>query len=113
MMSLTNLQKKKLQIELNPKKDERLYNMIVKLEKEGEGEKGYVNDQVKKRLEMYQVLSEVAGEEDPIEIVKKLLINVRINSVQVDETEIDKPTDEVTDNAMDLIDGLNNWNKMN
>jgi len=110
---LTNLQKKKLQIELNPKKDERLYNMIVKLEKEGEGEKGYVNDQVKKRLEMYQVLSEVAGEEDPIEIVKKLLINVRINSVQVDETEIDKPTDEVTDNAMDLIDGLNNWNKMN
>ncbi|MGG1339675.1 peptidylprolyl isomerase [Bacillus toyonensis] len=110
---MTNLQKKKLQIELNPKKDERLYNMVVKLEKEGEGEKGYVNDQVKKRLEMYQVLSEVAGEEDPIEIVKKLLINVKINGVQSDETEVAKPTDEIADNAMDLIDGLNNWNNMN
>ncbi|MFP3415016.1 peptidylprolyl isomerase [Bacillus sp. SIMBA_074] len=112
-MYLTNSQKKKLQIELNPKKDERLYNLIMKLEKEGEGEKGYVNDQVKKRLEMYQVLSEVAGEEDPIEIVKKLLINVRTNGVQIEETEVDKPTDEVADNAMNLIDGLDNWNKMN
>lgn len=112
-MYLTNSQKKKLQIELNPKKDERLYNLIMKLEKEGEGEKGYVNDQVKKRLEMYQVLSEVAGEEDPIEIVKKLLINVRTNGAQIEETVVDEPTDEVADNAMNLIDGLNNWDKMN
>ncbi|MDA2281049.1 peptidylprolyl isomerase [Bacillus cereus] len=106
---MTNLQKKKLQIELNPKKDERLYNMIVKLEKEGEGEKGYVNDQVKKRLEMYQVLSEVAGEEDPIEIVKKLLINVRTNSVPDHETEVDKPSEDAVNSAMDLIYGLNDW----
>ncbi|MED1474520.1 peptidylprolyl isomerase [Bacillus pseudomycoides] len=108
-MSLTNLQKKKLQIELNPKKDKTIYNLIAKLEQEGEGEKGYVNKQVKKRLEMYQVLSEVAGEDDPIELVKKLLINIKTHGVQNDAGEDEKPSDDAVDSAMNLIAGLNDW----
>lgn len=109
-MSLTNLQKKKLQIELNPKKDKTVYNLVMKLEKESDGEKGYVNKQLKKRLEMYQVLAEVSGEEDPIELVKKLLINMKTHGVPGDLGEgVKPPSEEAVDSAMDLLEGLNNW----
>ena len=46
-MSLTNLQKKKLQIELNPNNDKVLYNFVTRLEEQGKGQKGYVNKQIK------------------------------------------------------------------
>lgn len=106
-MFLTKLQKKKLQIELNPKKDEKLYNLVEKLEKEGAGEKGYINDQIKKRLEMYQALSEAVGEEDPLEIVKKLLSNILTNGVPSDIEKDSTPNDEDVDNAMDLLNNIN------
>lgn len=108
-MSLTNLQKKKLQIELNPNNDKVLYNFVTRLEEQGKGQKGYVNKQIKKRLEMYQVLAEVAGEEDPLQLVKKLLININTHGIPNDAGEVEKPTDEVADNAMALIDGFNDW----
>lgn len=110
-MSLTNLQKKKLQIELNPNNDKVLYNFVTRLEEQGKGQKGYVNKQIKKRLEMYQVLAEVAGEEDPLQLVKKLLININTHGIQNDSGEDEKPSEEVVDNAMDLLDSLSkgNW----
>ncbi|HHB1907126.1 TPA: peptidylprolyl isomerase [Bacillus cereus] len=108
-MSLTNLQKKKLQIELNPNNDKVLYNFVTRLEEQGKGQKGYVNKQIKKRLEMYQVLAEVAGEEDPLQLVKKLLININTHGIQNDAGEDEKPSEEAVDNAMDLLDSLGNW----
>ncbi|MDO6633490.1 peptidylprolyl isomerase [Bacillus thuringiensis] len=105
-MSLTNLQKKKLQIELNPNNDKVLYNFVTRLEEQGKGQKGYVNKQIKKRLEMYQVLAEVAGEEDPLQLVKKLLININTHGIQNDAGEDEKPSEEVVDNAMDLLASL-------
>ncbi|WP_420975036.1 peptidylprolyl isomerase [Bacillus thuringiensis] len=108
-MSLTNLQKKKLQIELNPKKDKTVYQLVEKLEVESEGEKGYVNKQIKRRLEMYQILSEVAGEDDPVELVKKILMNMQKYGGQ-HKMENDEPaSNETVDNAMGLINGLGNW----
>ncbi|MDR4341733.1 peptidylprolyl isomerase, partial [Bacillus thuringiensis] len=50
-MTLTNLQKKKLQIELKPNNDKVLYNIVNRIEEQGKGQKGYVNKQIKKRLE--------------------------------------------------------------
>lgn len=108
-MSLTNLQKKKLQIELNPNNDKVLYNFVTRLEEQGKGQKGYVNRQIKKRLEMYQVLAEVAGEEDPLQLVKKLLININTHGIQNDAGEEEKPSEKAVDNAMDLLDSLGNW----
>ncbi|HDR4727346.1 peptidylprolyl isomerase [Bacillus cereus group sp. Sample62] len=108
-MSLTNLQKKKLQIELNPNNDKVLYNFVTRLEEQGKGQKGYVNKQIKKRLEMYQVLAEVAGEEDPLQLVKKLLININTHGIQNDAGEDEKPSEAAVDNAMDLLDSLGNW----
>ncbi|EJS61971.1 hypothetical protein ICU_05139 [Bacillus cereus BAG2X1-1] len=105
-MSLTNLQKKKLQIELNPNNDKVLYNFVTRLEEQGKGQKGYVNKQIKKRLEMYQVLAEVAGEEDPLQLVKKLLININTHGIQNDAGEDEKPSEDVVDNAMDLLASL-------
>ncbi|MED1012113.1 peptidylprolyl isomerase [Bacillus mycoides] len=108
-MSLRNLQKKKLQIELNPNNDKVLYNFVTRLEEQGKGQKGYVNKQIKKRLEMYQVLAEVAGEEDPLQLVKKLLININTHGIQNDAGEDEKPSEDAVDNAMNLIDSLGNW----
>ncbi|SMD67643.1 hypothetical protein BACERE00185_00235 [Bacillus mobilis] len=108
-MFLTNLQKKKLQIELNPNNDKVLYNFVTRLEEQGKGQKGYVNKQIKKRLEMYQVLAEVAGEEDPLQLVKKLLININTHGIQNDAGEDEKPSEAAVDNAMDLLDSLGNW----
>ncbi|MEK5115442.1 peptidylprolyl isomerase [Bacillus sp. FSL R5-0677] len=108
-MSLTNLQKKKLQIELNPNNDKVLYNFVTRLEEQGKGQKGYVNKQIKKRLEMYQVLAEVAGEEDPLQLVKKLLININTHGIPNDSGEKEKPSEAAVDNAMDLLDSLGNW----
>ncbi|PED27267.1 peptidylprolyl isomerase [Bacillus thuringiensis] len=105
-MSLTNLQKKKLQIELNPNNDKVLYNFVTRLEEQGKGQKGYVNKQIKKRLEMYQVLAEVAGEEDPLQLVKKLLININTHGIPNDAGEDEKPSEDVVDNAMDLLASL-------
>ncbi|MCU5514376.1 peptidylprolyl isomerase [Bacillus wiedmannii] len=105
-MSLTNLQKKKLQIELNPNNDKVLYNFVTRLEEQGKGQKGYVNKQIKKRLEMYQVLAEVAGEEDPLQLVKKLLININTHGIPNDVGEDEKPSEAVVDNAMDLLASL-------
>lgn len=109
-MSLKNLQKKKLQIELNPYNDKVLYNFVVRLEEQGKGQKGYVNKQIKKRLEMYQVLAEVAGEEDPLQLVKKLLININIYGIQNDAGEDEKLSDDIVDNAMDLLNSIGNGN---
>lgn len=108
-MSLTSLQKKKLQIELNPNNDKVLYNLVTRLEEQGKGQKGYVNKQIKRRLEMYQVLAEVAGEEDPLQLVKKLLININTHGIQNDAGIDEMPSEESVDNAMSLIEGLNNW----
>ncbi|EJS62957.1 hypothetical protein ICW_05620 [Bacillus wiedmannii] len=108
-MSLTNLQKKKLQIELNPNNDKVLYNFVTRLEEQGKGQKGYVNKQIKKRLEMYQVLAEVAGEEDPLQLVKKLLININTHGIPNDAGEDEKPSEAAVDNAMELISGFNDW----
>ena len=108
-MSLTNLQKKKLQIELNPNNDKVLYNFVTRLEEQGKGQKGYVDRQIKKRLEMYQVLAEVAGEEDPLQLVKKLLININTHGIQNDAGEEEKPSEAAVNSAMDLISGLNDW----
>ncbi|MFD0769260.1 peptidylprolyl isomerase [Bacillus sp. CGMCC 1.60114] len=109
-MSLTNLQKKKLQIELNPNNDKVLYNLVTSLEKQGKGQKGYVNKQLKKRLEMYQILAEIAGEEDPLQLVKKLLININTHGIQNDAGEDEKPSNEVVDEAMALINNVTgNW----
>ncbi|MES1052702.1 peptidylprolyl isomerase [Bacillus thuringiensis] len=105
-MFLTSLQKKKLQIELNPNNDKVLYNFVTRLEEQGKGQKGYVNKQIKKRLEMYQVLAEVAGEEDPLQLVKKLLININTHGIQNDAGEDEKPSEDVVDNAMDLLANL-------
>ena len=108
-MSLTNLQKKKLQIELNPNNDKVLYNFVTRLEEQGKGQKGYVNKQIKKRLELYQVLAEVAGEEDPLQLVNKLLININTHGIQNDAGEDEKPSEAAVDNAMDLLDSLGKW----
>ncbi|HDR7242624.1 TPA: peptidylprolyl isomerase [Bacillus mobilis] len=108
-MFLTNLPKKKLQIELNPSNDKVLYNLISQLEKQGKGQKGYVNKQIKRRLEMYQVLAEVAGEDDPLQLVKKLLININMHGIPNDDGIDEKPSNKTVDNAMDLIKGLNEW----
>ncbi|MED1407327.1 peptidylprolyl isomerase, partial [Bacillus mycoides] len=59
-----------------------------------------------KRLEMYQVLAEVAGEEDPLQLVKKLLININTHGIQNDAGVDEKPSEEVVDNAMDLLANL-------
>ncbi|EJR93375.1 hypothetical protein IKE_05867 [Bacillus cereus VD196] len=108
-MFLTNLPKKKLQIELNPNNDKALYNLISRLEKQGEGQKGYVNKQIKRRLEMYQILAEVADEEDPLQLVKKLLVNINSHGIPNDAGVDEKPSNASIDNAMDLLKGLNNW----
>ncbi|MDZ4533891.1 peptidylprolyl isomerase [Bacillus cereus] len=108
-MFLTNLPKKKLQIELNPSNDKVLYNLISQLEKQGKGQKGYVNKQIKRRLEMYQVLAEVAGEDDPLQLVKKLLININMHGIPNDDGIDENPSNKTVDNAMNLIKGLNEW----
>ncbi|EEK91739.1 Peptidyl-prolyl cis-trans isomerase, cyclophilin-type family protein [Bacillus cereus BDRD-ST24] len=58
---------------------------------------------------MYQVLAEVAGEEDPLQLVKKLLININTHGIQNDAGEDEKPSEEAVDNAMDLLDSLGKW----
>ncbi|EEK97166.1 Peptidyl-prolyl cis-trans isomerase, cyclophilin-type family protein [Bacillus cereus BDRD-ST26] len=58
---------------------------------------------------MYQVLAEVAGEEDPLQLVKKLLININTHGIQNDAGEDEKPSEEAVDNAMELINGFNDW----
>ncbi|MCT4569129.1 peptidylprolyl isomerase [Bacillus thuringiensis] len=91
---------------INPNNDKVLYNFVTRLEEQGKGQKGYVNKQIKKRLEMYQVLAEVAGEEDPLQLVKKLLININTHGIQNDAGVDEKPSEEVVDNAMDLLANL-------
>lgn len=59
------MENKKIQFMVNPSKDEVLYNLIQRLESKTESQKGYVNDQLKERLKVFELLSRQFNEEDP------------------------------------------------
>ena len=60
---------KKVQLYADPIKDEVVFKLIDRLEKESQNTRGYVQNQIKERLKAFELLAKEVGSDDPMEIV--------------------------------------------
>lgn len=89
---------KKIQVYADEKRDEVVYNLISRLEKESEGKRGYVQDQLKERLKAFEMLSERLDTTDPMKVVisciEGLYTNRDNHSTPKSEQIADDPIDQ-------------------
>jgi len=86
---------KKVQLYINPHKDKILYELIDELEKDSDGKRGYVADQLKERLKAFELLARTFGEHDPMALALKLAAGARPSEENTDkkpQEETEEPT---------------------
>lgn len=65
-------QDKRIQLYLNEGSDRLVYNLVERLEEEGNNKRGYVTDQLKARIKAFEMLAEHVGAKDPLEVMMKV-----------------------------------------
>jgi len=61
----------KIQLTVNEEHQEA-YRLLQHIEEEGKGARGYVNEQLRERLKVFQLLAEYFEEDDPMRLLIKI-----------------------------------------
>lgn len=96
------------------KNDELLYDLVNRLNEHGKEQRGYVSDQLRKRLTVYEVLAEMVDEDEPMRLLAKISnCLVKMGTATEDHTprEENKPkqADEELDSSIADFVNSNNY----
>lgn len=96
------------------KNDELLYDLVNRLNKQGKEQRGYVSDQLRKRLTVFEVLSEMIGEDEPMRLLAKVsncLVKMGEANTEDHTTqtykEPEQAEDEVDSSIADFVNSQN------
>lgn len=98
---------KKIQLYVDEKKDDVVFDLVDRLEVEANNTRGYVQDKVKERLKAFEMLCKKIGTNDPMEVVMKYveavsaasnppIINDREEAAAIEEPPTKKLNDFVS-----------------
>ncbi|WLR49606.1 hypothetical protein LC065_20075 (plasmid) [Halobacillus litoralis] len=98
------------------KNNKLVYDLVNKLKTSGGNQRGYISDQLRQRLTVYEVLAEMMGEDDPHKLLAKVSSAImnshtqsssHVDQIIDSENEIEEPEDDVQDDLASFVNGNN------